>query len=182
MIRLHVKRHSRAKRTDVKECYLITRTSLSSTSLFLLSHPKNNTSIEIKLSGFQHSEDSRTMVQFRSKGDTKGSGYWKLSSSPGIARKMHAELANFGTTYPAKTPKRRLRKIHERSQRGLLVYEVCGVGDLRRFCTARHIQVGPEMDKDKLIEKLEYADDQAVFRYVTKICVAEAVIAFASII
>lgn len=130
-----------------------------------------------RYSGFLHSQDSRTMVQFRSKRDTKGSGYWKLSSSPGIARKMHADLANFGTTYPAKTPKHRLRKIHERSQRGLLVYDVCGVGDLRRFCTARHIQVGPEMDKDKLIEKLEYADDQAVFRYVTKICVAKEVVA-----
>lgn len=108
-------------------------------------------------------------MQFKGKRDTKGSGYWKLSPSPGILRIMRKDLANFGTTYPARTPMSRLRKVHERSQRGLLVYDVCGVGDLRQFCTARHIKLGPEMGKEKLMEKLENADDEAVFRYVAEI-------------
>lgn len=122
------------------------------------------------------------MVQFREKADPKGREYWKLNYSPGNLRKVQEDLANFGTVYPATTPLHRLSKLHERSQRALLAYDACGVGDLRRFCTARHIKLEPRMSKEKLIEELETADDQAVFRYVADFRVTKEVIALISII
>ena len=147
--------------------------SLSSCFTSLLEHQPTTTLIPpavctTSAHPFQYLFNTINMVQFKRTGYTpRGEcrDYWKLTPVVGMRAFLLESLEQKGVKHPKGLSKARLSCISLRVQRGLMVYDSCGVSDLRSFAATRKLNI-PDLNRCKkwdLVAHLEKADEEATF-------------------
>lgn len=92
--------------------------------------------------------------------------YWKLKNPDLLeASRLRDRIENSVSLEGRRWTRARLKKMHDRLECGLLLYENCSTEELQSYCLARGIKMATKLssDSEQLMRALERADNGVVF-------------------